>query len=835
MNLFRIAIGIERRHSQDSIPLTLPWHFCLVGLISGILCAGHVQMHFVENAAFLGDIRLFFLFIVALALSMTAFVVSWRFRCAHLWLASWILIWHVLGVFISAERVPFMPVDGTGAVTAVVETVDLEVPVDGKRSMDVRVVVWEDGHGRQHRDGRRARLSLQNGEVLEVGKFYSGTMILERPKRPEVPGMVNFGDMLRQKGYGLQIRRKGALREVGPEPGVMNHFKAHLSRHRASAYEKLKRCSPSGILPALALGQGSAVRPEIRGLFSELGIAHVLAVSGLHFGLVAVLVAWVFRHIFQFWTYGVRRWSVQRMSALATIPVLILYIVYVGAPVSAQRACVMCLACLVGRILYRKPDTSRSLGLAALILLVNEPYALFSLGFQLSFCAVLGCIWSSKYYAMPLLSKLEEYIKNPILYKLVSSVIGALIISIGAGWMTMPVLWLQFGQVPVMGILTNLWVIPWVSFILLPASLLMAFLPGSWVAVHETLGWCVAGLERLLTGSVSLFEAYMPLCFVEVLPCWPPVLLSLICALVILYKPKFRRWRFTAMIVCFVGLLVCTAVIQTVQPRFSPPDGLRMTFIAVGQADATLIEFPDGRTMLVDAGREIMRDYDAGAKRVLPCLKSLNIREIDVLVLTHPDYDHYAGLLSIVQNIRIHSVWYNGQHLEEPLYTQIVDALDAQNAKWIRVTSAMSAQHFGETEVRILWPPERLDAEQNDYDRNDLGIVLAVAHGNYRSLLMADVSGLVESEILKDQALSHVNVLKAGHHGSRRSSSPGFLEAVTPDYTLISAGPHNRFGMPHIETLERLYAAQTRIYRTDRDATVRFTTDGKKLRVETRW
>jgi competence protein ComEC len=278
---------------------------------------------------------------------------------------------------------------------------------------------------------------------------------------------------------------------------------------------------------------------------------------------------------------------------------------------------------------------------------------------------------------------------------------------------------------------------------------------------------------------------------------------------------QVRRRRWPAAVAAF---LMLAGVGIGLWPVLRPADGmLRATFLDVGQGDAIVIELPDGRTLLVDAGPGGAGRIDAGARVVAPFLWNRGVRRIAAMVPTHDDADHAGGAPSIMKLFSVEQIWSAGS------------VVTPEGAGLVR-------RWFGDVAVTVLSPPAEglpLPGRGAAADRNNGSIVLRVDFGLASLLLTGDIETEAEDYLRGSQAPIRALVLKLAHHGAARSTGHGFLDAVRPEFAVISAGAGNRFGHPAPETLERLRRSGARIYRTDEQGAVEIETDGATLTITT--
>ena len=262
---------------------------------------------------------------------------------------------------------------------------------------------------------------------------------------------------------------------------------------------------------------------------------------------------------------------------------------------------------------------------------------------------------------------------------------------------------------------------------------------------------------------------------------------------------------------------------------------LTVTFLNVGQGDATVIEAPSGRTILVDAGRAD-EHTSRGRTVALPYLRHKGINALEALVITHWDQDHAGGADSVLGGVAVPTVLIprigNRQEPASLTEKQTLEAARRMRLRIISLSRGQSIRMDNGLRIDVLNPPLRARRFRTSPDNNG-SIVLMVRYGRRRILLMADAEAEAEAIMLRDGVNPRADVLKVGHHGSRSSTSRRWLDVVRPSAAVISVGRRNAFGHPSPTVLRNLYQRKIRVYRTDRDGTIVLTTDGNSLRMRT--
>ena len=254
----------------------------------------------------------------------------------------------------------------------------------------------------------------------------------------------------------------------------------------------------------------------------------------------------------------------------------------------------------------------------------------------------------------------------------------------------------------------------------------------------------------------------------------------------------------------------------------------------MGQADGTVIEFPNGHRMVIDIGSELGKEANAGQNRMLPYLNRMGIRHIDTLVITHGDYDHVAGIIPVIEKISVGEVWLNRHHTDN--IPEWEKALRANGMKVRSVDEISRHTKMGDVDINILWPhPDGLETldERGELNENESSVVIKIVYKYFSAIFMGDAGTAVEAQLLDRYPMQPISLLKAGHHGSGSASSQVWVNALKPRFVIFSVGKRNRYHFPHRIVQDRFDDVHSTAYRTDFHGSVRFITDGYKMRIET--
>ncbi len=565
------------------------------------------------------------------------------------------------------------------------------------------------------------------------------------------------------------------------------------------------------VMKALTIGERSGISPSLREVFNRCGIGHLLAISGLHVGIIAVVLIGFLKWVFNRFDVFLQRGWGYAAAACATVPFVLGYGMLAGMAPSTQRAVIMVVLGLGAYLLRREADTLNLIALAGLLILVWYPPMLFAIGFQLSFAAVIAIVLGLQ-HIWPGWQRVSQPSPRSAGHRLLVFMLVTLYATAG----TLPLLMYYFQQFSLIGLIANLVAVPLVGFAALPLGLSALGL----LALSSTLAsWCLQAGGVLLDVLLAAARWAAAFEFVALRSFQPTVwevggYYALLLALVAIRTYPAAKWLLAAA-VTFLALDAG----WWYQTRLAHRD-LRLTFLDVGQGNATLIEFPGGHTMLVDGGGYAdNRAFDMGRNVIAPFLRRQKILTVDYLVLTHPSSDHMNGLMHVLRYFDPRVLIWNHDRVETAGGRAFAALVKASPIKTPRFEELRRRMTIGPAVVRILNPPrdyQRRRLAERWRDVNNNSIALQIAFGGFTVLMPGDAGRPAELEMLR-QSGSELNstILLVPHHGSRTSSSEAFLQAVDPTIAIVSCGWRNRFGFPHPEVLARYEALGSRIFRTD--------------------
>lgn len=586
----------------------------------------------------------------------------------------------------------------------------------------------------------------------------------------------------------------------------------------------------SGIFKALVLGEQEYVSEELKETFITTGIAHLLAISGDHLGIVALLsfslILWFLKRS----EFILLTINVKKFAALLTLPCIILYTFIAGAGISVIRATLMVCIFLLSIIFRRERNLIYTLALSAFIILIFSPSSIFDVSFQLSFLAVLSILYLVPWIIKEL--KNENFYRKWWGRKILNYIKISFVVTIVATFGTIPFVLLHFNRISLLGIITNLFAIPWVGFIIVPLSLIASLLSFIFYPISTLIINLNSTITLIFLKVIKTFSS-IPYASIFIST---PTLFEMIIFYLIFFSIVYIRRNIKIRYVCFVLiiLLIIDLAYWDVKGLFKKD--LTINFIDVGHGDSILLEFPKGKRMLIDGGGLYEDRFDIGKSVIAPFLWRKKIRHIDILVLTHPDPDHFKGLKFIISQFSIGQYWDNGLKERSDSFYQIEEALETKKIKRISKDEQSPPISIGGAVISFFNPARfyrNLKKDLSPSDINNSSLVIKLQFKNVSALFTGDIEKEAELNLIKKNFPLRSDILKIPHHGSLSSSSKIFIDSVKPSYAILSVSDYGWKKLPHPEVLNRYTEAGSIILRTDKHGAIEIDTDGEKISVKT--
>jgi competence protein ComEC len=645
----------------------------------------------------------------------------------------------------------------------------------------------------------------------------------------------------------------------------------------------------TGMARALVLGEND-LAPGDEQAFQRSGLSHLLAVSGTHLILAVLALVRGLEALLRRWTWLAGRGDVRRAAALLGFCLGPLYADFAGGSGSAWRAAYMLCAVLGVRALGRHVLPSRVIAASLGVGWLGDGLVVFDTSFLLSIAATTGLVAMGRRLDESVLTQaaLLTEPRTPELGRLGRAISRAALTTLAATLPCVPILLSMSAGLSLASVAANLLAAPLGEAVALPLCLAHA-LCSPVPALERGVALVASGALALIRG-VAWASASVEWLYFELPPPTEWQIGCLVTGVMTGVSASGRRWLsavtsspgpkhpppspvLSPSTLTWGAALASVALLLSIEAvtrwQHSAAYGqahrrLRVTALDVGQGDATLVDLPDGRLMLIDGGGFVGVPIDPGERVILPTLRARRRDRIDVVVLTHPHPDHYGGLLSVMSQVEVGELWYGGPDAALEAAAESPSAPPAPPASAYRrllelarergvmmksardlcagpaevLANARHAAHAGHpvgaatpTAISVLHP---CPGVSDEHEANDNSLVLRVRHGQRAALLAGDAERWAEERLLATHADGlAADFLKVAHHGSKTSSSPEFLARVGPRFASISCGIRNRFGHPHAEVLASLDRAGARTLRLDRLGAVQWQTDGSTATVRT--
>lgn len=597
-----------------------------------------------------------------------------------------------------------------------------------------------------------------------LGRFYSDGIAIKDNKEC----------IIKQKMYEIKIRVKELLRLI-------------YSEEKAAIYD------------AMLLGEKVGIDEDVKELYKGAGIYHLCCISGTHMALLGLGVYRILRKRFKF-----------TVSGVLGIAAIIIYGVFTGMVISVVRAVIMLAVRIMADMLGRSYDMVSSLSLAAIVIIISNPYALLNSGFMLSFGAV-GAICTIIPAAERVYSVKNRFLKS-------------LLFSFGIQLMTLPVMAYYFFEISMYGIFINLIAIPCITYIILSG------MGGVFTAGFDIrIGKFLAGAGKYgLDFYNNLCRTALRLPFSEYVTgkpdIWRIVIYYAVLMVVVFmaYKLCDREKEFSeeywyvryGKITGGISMVIVMCVILLSGQN----NGICVRYIDVGQGDSTFIQTDSKVEYLIDAGSSNIKDV--GKHRIIPVLKANGVERLDYLIVTHTDDDHINGVEELMKEKTGSKSFVKTLVLpdisERDEAYQRLESRAVENKVAIEYISAGKGWKGKDYIFECLYPYNGMA----DDDKNEMSVVMRLSAGKVNMMFMGDLGKEGERNLISSGVLNKCSILKAGHHGSKNSSGEDFLSITKPFISIVSCGENNLYGHPNKETLERFNETGSRIYRTDRDGEI---------------
>ena len=533
-------------------------------------------------------------------------------------------------------------------------------------------------------------------------------------------------------------------------------------------------------LYAFILGNNKYINSEVIKSYRINGISHLFAVSGMHISLISFVLLKIFNKF--------------RFKNILVLLTILFYMFLTDFSPSILRSGIFFILLFLNKKFKLKISNINMMIILFSICLFIDPFIIYKIGFQYSFIISFTLILFSE-----MINIENSKIKKLFIISFISFVVS------------IPITVNNFYEINILSIVLNIFFVPIVSSFLLPITFVSLILPLNFFRYFIN----IFEIISLYLSKINFLIVILPKINILV------IILYYIVIYYVLYKIKLRDYK-------SIVLLIIVVFIHFISPNFD--NNMKISFFDVGEGDSNFIKFPNNKcNILIDTGGIVRYEKENWKNKnsnylvsdsTIIYLKSIGIRKLDYFIISHGDYDHMGEAINLVNSFKVEKVIFNCGPYND-LEKKLIKVLDKKKIKYY---SCIRELNIDNNKIHFL--------QTKEYDNeNDNSNVIYTELNGYKFMFMGDASGTTEKEILNKYNLPDIDVLKAGHHGSKTSSSKEFIDTINPKYSIISVGKNNRYGHPNKEALDNL--EDSKIYRTDIDGSIMFKIKNNKLKIET--
>ena len=595
------------------------------------------------------------------------------------------------------------------------------------------------------------------GDIIKIeGK-------VEEPNNNTFPNLFNYKKYLKSKKINYIIKANN-IKLIKENKDIKYNIKNKIIKH-------IEKYKTSSYLKTFLLGDNNEIEDNIKTTYQSNGISHLFAVSGMHLSLFASILLFILKKLNEYIKY------------IIIIIFFIFFAFLTNYSPSILRALILYILLTLNKTLKLNIKTIYLLIIDLIILILYNPFYIYNTGFIFSFTISASLILSSN-----IINNYKNYVSKLFITSLISFITS------------IPILINNFHEINIVTPIINLIFVPFVSFIIFPLSIITIILK----PLDNIFQISINILEKL---SIILEKLNIKIILSHI-P-WYIIILYYITILIFIIGLKNKKIK--SIIPLILLITIHTNIRLIIKPK-------EISYLDVKQGDSILLNI--NKTILIDTGGIRNSNQSLVKTKTIPYLKSLGIKKLNFLILTHADFDHAGEAINLINNFKVENVILNcGQY--NNLEQELIKVLDK---KKIKHYSCIKELNIDKNKLYFL--------QTKEYDNeNDNSNVIYTKLNNYKFLFTGDASSITEKEILNTYNLPNIDVLKVGHHGSKTSSSEEFINKINPKYSVISLGKNNRYGHPNKEVLDNL--KNSKIYRTDEHGSIIFKIKNKKLKIET--
>lgn len=628
-----------------------------------------------------------------------------------------------------------------------------ELIIDDYKINDKTITIYFDNIiGKYYIDNNEKVKEFKDNYSFGDKIYIEGEMSV--PNNNTIPNNFNYKDYLYHK-YIYYIIKIDKIKMISKNDNIFLNIKN-------SIYKRIDKIKYNNYLYAFILGKSYYIDSEVLNNYKINGITHLFALSGLHVSMFSSIILFILKKI---------KLS-EKLSYFITSLFLIFFAFIASFTPSIVRSVLFFILSSINNVYYLYVKPKYLLYIVFSILIFINPFYIYDTGFILSFCISFFILLFNE--------------KN----KINNNLLSILVISILSTLSSLPIIINMSYEINILGFINNLFFIPYVTYIVFPLSIIVVFIS----KLSFILNFLIIIMEYISKVSSNIFNIKL---------IFPKMSLFLIIIYYVLLILIVKKINLKKIFIIYLSFLYF---------RCDFDKNNYVYFIDVGQGDSALIVTKNNKSVLIDTGGKVGSNYSLMKSNVIPFFKSIGIRKLDYLFITHGDYDHAGYGIDLVNNFNVKNRFTN-----KGKYNSLEKKLNIKsfNNSYIKIDN-----------VEIY----SLNSKLYNNENSD-SLVLLVIIDNYKLLFMGDASINTEKDIMNNYDIGDVFILKVGHHGSKTSSSEEFINSVNPKYSIISVGKNNKFGHPNKEVLDNL--SNSKIYRTDIDGSIMFKIKKDKLRIET--
>ena len=582
------------------------------------------------------------------------------------------------------------------------------------------------------------------------------------PNNNTIPNGFNYKEYLYHKKIYYIIKIDN-IKIISKNNNLFSNIKNYI-------YKRIDSIKYNEYLYAFILGKSYYIDSDVLNNYKVNGVTHLFALSGLHVSMFSNILIYIFNKL---------RLN-EKFSYFLTSIFLLFFAFIASFTPSILRAVLFFILSSINKIYYFYIKPKYLLYIVFSILIFINPYYIYDTGFILSF--------SISFFIL-------LFNEN---YKIKNSILSILVISILSLFSSLPIIINMYYEINILGFINNIFFIPFVTYLVFPLSIIVVFIG----KLSFLLNILVSIMEYISKISVNLLNIKLYFSKLNLLY----IFIYYILLILVVKKVRVKK-----LFIIFIIFLYFKCYMDRNDYVY---------YIDIGQGDSILFVDENKNSILIDTGGKVNSKSNLMKNNVIPFFKSIGLKRIDYLVLTHGDYDHMGEAVNLVNNFKVKKVIFNCGNFNT-LETELIKLLKIKKIKYY---SCIKELNIDNNKLYFL--------QTKEYDNeNDNSNVIYTELDGYKFMFMGDSGVEKEKDILNKYNISGIDVLKIGHHGSKTSSSKEFINEINPNYSIISVGKNNRYGHPNKEVLNNL--SDSKIYRTDQDGSIMFNIKKNKLRIKT--